>query len=70
MMQLQIAIASNDTFVRPIYAGNALCTVQSCDPVKVMTVRATSFEKAGTSDSEASVEDFEAGASNSTKWIR
>jgi len=50
------AIVSNDTFERPIYAGNAIATVQSEDPVKVITVRGTAFAKAeeggsaGTSD--------------------
>lgn len=39
-----IAIESPDTFQRPIYAGNAIATVQSGDPIKVLTVRATSFE--------------------------
>jgi electron transfer flavoprotein alpha subunit len=38
-------VVAGDTFVRPIYAGNALQTVQSSDPVKVVTVRATAFEK-------------------------
>jgi electron transfer flavoprotein alpha subunit len=42
-----IAIESADTFVRPIYAGNAFATVQSIDPVKVLTVRTTAFDAAG-----------------------
>ena len=41
------AIESPDTFVRPIYAGNAFATVQSRDVVKVITVRTTAFEAAG-----------------------
>jgi len=40
------AIESADTFVRPIYAGNAFATVQSNDPVKVLTVRTTAFDSA------------------------
>jgi electron transfer flavoprotein alpha subunit len=39
-------IESADTFVRPIYAGNAFATVQSKDPVKVLTVRTTAFDSA------------------------
>lgn len=39
------AVISADTFVRPIYAGNALETVQSLDKIKVITVRGTSFDK-------------------------
>ncbi len=39
-----VRILTKDTFVRPIYAGNALATVQSFDPIKVMTVRKTAFE--------------------------
>ncbi|MDR3055452.1 MAG: FAD-binding protein [Zoogloeaceae bacterium] len=42
-----ISVQSADTFVRPIYAGNALATVQSGDKVKVLTVRATGFEAVG-----------------------
>jgi electron transfer flavoprotein alpha subunit len=41
------AVVSPDTFVRPIYAGNVLATVQSADTIKVVTVRATGFDAAG-----------------------
>ncbi len=40
-----------DTFERPIYAGNAIATVQSIDPIKVIAVRATGFDAAGTDGS-------------------
>jgi electron transfer flavoprotein alpha subunit len=50
------AIVSPDTFVRPIYAGNALATVQSKDALKVITVRGTSFEAAKTNGGQAPVE--------------
>jgi len=55
-----VAVESADTFVRPIYAGNAMATVQSADPVKVLTVRATAFEAAGQGGS-AAVEPLAAG---------
>lgn len=55
-----IAVVAADTFVRPVYAGNALETVQSSDAVKVITVRATSFDKAGDGGS-AVVESIAAG---------
>ncbi|HZH25682.1 MAG TPA: FAD-binding protein [Azospirillaceae bacterium] len=45
-----------DTFERPIYAGNAIATVQSQDPVKVVTVRTTAFEKAAETGGGAGVE--------------
>ena len=42
-----VVVESPDTFVRPIYAGNALATVQSADPIKVVSVRTTGFDAAG-----------------------
>ncbi|OGA59726.1 MAG: electron transfer flavoprotein subunit beta [Betaproteobacteria bacterium RIFCSPLOWO2_12_FULL_65_14] len=50
------AVESADTFVRPIYAGNALATVKSADPVKVITVRTTAFDAAPASGGSAPVE--------------
>ena len=41
-----VEVCSPDTFVRPIYAGNVMATVQSADPVKVVTVRSTAFKMA------------------------
>jgi electron transfer flavoprotein alpha subunit len=40
-------VVSSDTFERPVYAGNAIATVQAIDPIKVITVRTTGFEAAG-----------------------
>ena len=56
-----VEIVSPDTFVRPIYAGNALETVQSSDAKKIITVRATAFKAAGEGGS-APVEKIDAGA--------
>lgn len=53
-----IAVKSADTFVRPIYAGNALATVQSSDPVKVITVRSTAFAEAEITGGNAAVENL------------
>src|SRR5213079_897900 len=53
------AVESADTFVRPIYAGNALATVKSKDAIKVITVRTTAFDAAGAGGS-ASVETISA----------
>ncbi|VWC78473.1 electron transfer flavoprotein subunit alpha/FixB family protein [Burkholderia contaminans] len=56
------AVVSADTFERPIYAGNAIATVQSGDPVKVITVRATGFDPVAAEGGSASVEKIEAAA--------
>ncbi|WP_129141639.1 electron transfer flavoprotein subunit alpha/FixB family protein [Modicisalibacter coralii] len=45
-----LAVESADTFKRPIYAGNAIATVQSADPLKVITVRTTGFDAVGEGD--------------------
>src|SRR5258708_6144116 len=55
-----IAVLSADTFERPIYAGNAIATVQSTDPIKVLTVRATAFEAAAAEGGSAAVERINA----------
>lgn len=55
------AIESADTFVRPVYAGNVLATVQSADAIKVITVRTTAFDAAGQGGS-AAVESVAAAA--------
>jgi electron transfer flavoprotein alpha subunit len=56
-----VAVESADIFVRPIYAGNVLATVQSADAVKVITVRTTAFEAAAEGGS-ASIENLAATA--------
>ncbi|MBN8283919.1 FAD-binding protein [Zoogloea sp.] len=55
-----VAIESADTFVRPIYAGNALATVKSSDAIKVITVRTTAFD-AVAAGGAAAVESIAAG---------
>ena len=57
-----IAIDSADTFQRPIYAGNAIATVQSPDPVKVATIRTTAFEAARTEGGNAEIVEVPAVA--------
>lgn len=51
-----VEVKSADTFVRPIYAGNAMATVQSSDPIKVITVRTTGFAAAAAEGGSATVE--------------
>jgi electron transfer flavoprotein alpha subunit len=57
-----IAVESPDTFVRPIYAGNALATVQSSDSIKVITVRTTGFDAVKAEGGSASVENLQPAA--------
>jgi len=54
------AVEGPDTFVRPIYAGNAMATVKSADAVKVITVRGTAFEAAAAEGGSAAIEDVAA----------
>jgi len=56
------AVVSADTFVRPIYAGNALATVQSKDAIKVITVRTTGFDAVPATGGSAAVEAVAAAA--------
>ncbi|WP_345811241.1 FAD-binding protein [Paraburkholderia sp. PREW-6R] len=56
------AVDSADTFERPIYAGNAIATVQSADPIKVITVRTTGFDAVAAEGGSATVEKIEAAA--------
>jgi electron transfer flavoprotein alpha subunit len=55
-------VESADTFERPIYAGNAMATVQSTDAVKVITVRTTGFDAAAATGGSASVQTLSAAA--------
>ena len=66
------AVVSADTFVRPIYAGNALATVQSKDPIKIITVRGTAFAPAEASGGNAAqIETVEGtGAAGITEFVR
>ena len=65
------AVESADTFVRPIYAGNALATVQSKDPIKVITVRGTAFAPAAAEGGNAPIETVPStGSAGSTEFVR
>ncbi len=57
-----VGVESPDTFVRPIYAGNALATVRSADPIKVLTVRATGFDAVAATGGSAAIEPVAAQA--------
>jgi electron transfer flavoprotein alpha subunit len=59
-------VISPDTFERPIYAGNAIATVQSLDVIKVVTVRTTGFDAAAASGGSAQVESLTAVADSGT----
>jgi len=58
------AIEAEDTFIRPIYAGNALATIKTADAIKVLTIRATAFDPAAAEGGSAAVEAVE-GAGDS-----
>ncbi|MFY0104158.1 electron transfer flavoprotein subunit alpha/FixB family protein, partial [Acinetobacter baumannii] len=51
-----LSVEGADTFTRPIYAGNAIATVQSKDAKKVITVRGTAFAKAAAEGGSAAIE--------------
>jgi electron transfer flavoprotein alpha subunit len=57
-----VAVEGPDTFVRPIYAGNALATVKSKDPIKVITVRTTAFDAVSSTGNSSPVENLAAPA--------
>lgn len=65
-----IEVISQDTFKRPIYAGNVIATVQSSDKIKIMTIRTTAFEKAAngaTANQESIAGKGDAGLSSFVK---
>uniref|UniRef100_A0AAG5CQP7 Electron transfer flavoprotein subunit alpha n=1 Tax=Anopheles atroparvus TaxID=41427 RepID=A0AAG5CQP7_ANOAO len=66
-----IGVQSADTFVRTIYAGNAIQTLKSKDPVKVITVRGTNFEATGAAGSAAAIEKAPEGdyVSKTTEYV-
>jgi electron transfer flavoprotein alpha subunit len=65
------AVISPDTFVRPIYAGNALQTVQSKDPIKVITVRGTAFPPVEATGGEAAIDPVAStGAAGLSEFVR
>ncbi|KAK8217355.1 Electron transfer flavoprotein alpha-subunit [Zalaria obscura] len=64
------AIESEDTFVRPIYAGNAILTVQTADSPKLITVRGTAFAAGATEGGSAAVEEgVDPKAPCPTEWV-
>ena len=66
-----IKVISEDTFLRPIYAGNAFATVKSNDKIKCVTIRPTSFDPAPTSGGSAEIQNSDAGeATEISKFIK
>ncbi|KAI6577539.1 hypothetical protein MCOR04_006647 [Pyricularia oryzae] len=64
------AVESEDTFVRPIYAGNAIATVQSSDPIKIITIRGTAFQAAPAEGGSAAIEDgADPKAECESEWV-
>lgn len=64
-----IEVNSEDTFKRPLYAGNAIATVKSIDSVKVATIRTTAFDKSDAEGGSASIDKLDGGNTSSTKWV-
>jgi len=66
-----IKVVSQDTFIRPIYAGNAFATVKSNDAKKCVTIRPTSFDPCESSGGSAPIENADAGEEfTTTKFIK
>ena len=64
------SIETEDTFVRPIYAGNAILTVQSSDEIRVLTVRGSAFAAAEPGSGSASlVEGIDPNVASQTEWV-
>ncbi|KAK7981902.1 electron transfer flavoprotein domain-containing protein [Apiospora saccharicola] len=64
------AIENENTFVRPIYAGNAIATVESADAIKVITIRGTAFAAAEVANGSAAVEDgVDPKAELNAEWV-
>ncbi|OIW28473.1 electron transfer flavo protein alpha [Coniochaeta ligniaria NRRL 30616] len=64
------SIENENTFVRPIYAGNAIATVESSDSIKVITIRGTAFPAAEVAGGSASVEaGVDPKAESATEWV-
>ena len=66
-----VSVESEDTFKRPIYAGNAIATVQSSDAVKVLTVRGTAYDPVSAEGGSATIEAVDAlPAMGVSSWVR
>ncbi|MBS0982581.1 electron transfer flavoprotein subunit alpha/FixB family protein [Gluconobacter cerinus] len=65
-----VEIKDAETFVRPIYAGNALATVRSADSIKVLTIRSSSFDPAPKDGGSAAVETLEAPTSEKSVFVK
>ncbi|KAJ1892619.1 Electron transfer flavoprotein alpha-subunit [Kickxella alabastrina] len=67
-----IAIEGEDTFVRPVYAGNAIATVKTSDVIKILTVRTTAFAAAVSSDAVSAAEEAAPAvdAAPLSKWLK
>ncbi|KAK1961513.1 electron transfer flavoprotein domain-containing protein [Colletotrichum eremochloae] len=64
------SIENENTFVRPIYAGNAIATVESSDAIKIVTIRGTAFPAAEVASGSAAVEDgVDPKSQSTTEWV-